>query len=145
MTLCLFCSCFLQTWIYPEHILLSKKVLLRLIDIKTIHITLKTVVLGVGCFSVSPDILWFKIKIWLLPSTVNSNKRFTRSCFQGSQVEFSSFLSPRSSIVDLGLAFWSSPFCSSSGDLYLIFSKCDMLWSMLTSLLSNHWKHVWTS
>ena len=107
MTLCLFCSCFLQTWIYPEHILLSKKVLLRLIDIKTIHITLKTVVLVVGCFSVSPDILWFKIKIWLLPSTVNSNKRFTRSCFQGSQVEFSSFLSPRSSIADLGLAFWS--------------------------------------
>ena len=37
--------------------------------------------------------------------------------------------SARSSIADLGLAFWSC-----SGDLFLIFSKCVMFWSMLTSL-----------
>ena len=50
-------------------------------------------------------------------------------------------LSARSSIADLGLAFSSSA-SSCSGDLYLIFSKFDMLWSILTSLLSNHLKHV---
>ena len=52
------------------------------------------------------------------------------------------FLSARSSIADLGLAFWSSSSSSCSWDLDLIFSKCDMFWSMLTSLSSNHFKHV---
>ena len=32
-----------------------------------------------------------------------------------------------------------------SWDLFLIFSKCDMFWSMLTSLSPNHLKHVLTS
>ena len=52
------------------------------------------------------------------------------------------FLSARSSIADLGLAFWSSSCSSSCWDLDLIFSKSDKFWSMLTSLSSNHFKHV---
>ena len=48
------------------------------------------------------------------------------------------FLSARSAIADLGLAFESSSSCSSSGDLFLIFSKCDMFLPMLTSLSAIH-------
>ena len=48
------------------------------------------------------------------------------------------FFCARSSITDLGLAF----LFFFSWDLFLIFRKCDMFLSMLTSLSSNKFKHV---